>query len=58
MPLVGSPIKMSATPVRYGLPPPRLGEHTDEVLSDLLGYSAEQIAAAVGPAGKPDGDAT
>ena len=58
VPLVGSPIKMSATPIRYGLPPPRLGEHTDAVLSELLGYSAEQIAAAVGPVGKPDGDAT
>ncbi len=51
VPLVGSPIKMSVTPVRYGLPPPRLGEHTQAVLSELLGYSAEQIAAAVGPAG-------
>ena len=58
VPLVGSPIKMSATPIRYGLPPPRLGEHTDAVLSELLGYSAEQIAAAVGPAGKPADDAS
>ena len=55
---MGSPIKMSATPIRYGLPPPRLGEHTDAVLSELLGYSPEQIAAAVGPAGKPADDAS
>ncbi len=51
IPLVGSPIKFSATPIRYELPPPRLGEHTDSVLRELLGYTAEQIAAAVGPAG-------
>ena len=42
--LVGSPIKMSATPPQYDLPPPLLGQHTDEVLRDLLGYSAETIA--------------
>lgn len=29
---VASPIRMSRTPVRYDLPPPALGEHTDEVL--------------------------
>ena len=42
--LVGSPIKMSATPPQYDLPPPLLGQHTDEVLRDLLGHSAETIA--------------
>jgi crotonobetainyl-CoA:carnitine CoA-transferase CaiB-like acyl-CoA transferase len=34
--LVGSPLKFSATPVEYRLPPPRLGEHTEEVLKELL----------------------
>ncbi|RZJ02746.1 MAG: CoA transferase [Brevundimonas sp.] len=29
---VASPIRMSRTPVSYDLPPPALGEHTDEVL--------------------------
>ncbi|HYC68106.1 CoA transferase [Brevundimonas sp.] len=33
---VGSPIRMSATPVAYDLPPPALGEHTDEVLGALV----------------------
>lgn len=36
IPLIGSPLKLSATPVRYRRPPPRLGEHTDEVLQTLL----------------------
>ncbi|WP_345323906.1 CoA transferase [Candidatus Villigracilis proximus] len=35
LPLVGSPLKMSATPVTYRLPPPLMGEHTDEVLREL-----------------------
>jgi crotonobetainyl-CoA:carnitine CoA-transferase CaiB-like acyl-CoA transferase len=36
IPLIGSPLKLSATPFRYRRPPPRLGEHTDEVLQTLL----------------------
>lgn len=34
--LIGNPIKFSATPVDYHLPPPRCGEHSDEVLADWL----------------------
>jgi len=34
--LVGSPLRLSQTPVQYGLPPPLLGQHTDEVLTALL----------------------
>jgi crotonobetainyl-CoA:carnitine CoA-transferase CaiB-like acyl-CoA transferase len=34
--LVGSPLKFSDTPVEYRGPPPRLGEHTDEVLKELF----------------------
>ncbi|MEZ5602755.1 MAG: CaiB/BaiF CoA-transferase family protein [Burkholderiaceae bacterium] len=51
VPLVGSPLKMSATPPSYRLPPPRLGEHTGEVLRELLGYDAAAIAAARGDRG-------
>ena len=43
--LVASPIKMSRTPVRQDLPPPLLGQHTQDVLSDVLGYSAAQQQA-------------
>ena len=43
--LVASPIKMSRTPVRRDLPPPLLGQHTGDVLRDVLGYSAEQQSA-------------
>jgi crotonobetainyl-CoA:carnitine CoA-transferase CaiB-like acyl-CoA transferase len=35
LPLVGSPLKMSDTPVEYRLPPPLMGEHTEEVLRAL-----------------------
>jgi crotonobetainyl-CoA:carnitine CoA-transferase CaiB-like acyl-CoA transferase len=31
LPLIGSPLKFSETPVEYRLPPPMLGEHTDEI---------------------------
>jgi formyl-CoA transferase len=41
--LVGSPMRMSATPPRYDAPPPTLGQHTEQVLQDLLGYSEQQI---------------
>jgi formyl-CoA transferase len=34
--LVGSPLKFSETPVDYKLAPPRLGEHTDEVIMELF----------------------
>jgi formyl-CoA transferase len=40
MRLVGSPIRMSAAPVGVRLPPPRLGEHTDEVLAEARGLAA------------------
>ena len=45
LPLVASPIKLSHTPVRTDRPPPLLGEHTDEVLAEVLGYDAARIAA-------------
>ncbi len=43
--LVASPLKLEKTPVRTELPPPLLGQHTDEVLGRLLGYTPQRIAA-------------
>ncbi len=34
--LIGNPIKFSETPVRYHRAPPTLGQHTDEVLAEML----------------------
>jgi len=41
--LVASPMKLSETPVRRELPPPLLGQHTDEVLAGVLGWDAARI---------------
>ncbi|WP_229518471.1 CaiB/BaiF CoA-transferase family protein [Massilia sp. PAMC28688] len=43
--LVRSPMKLSVTPAQAELPPPMLGQHTDEVLRDVLGRSGDEIAA-------------
>ena len=40
---VGCPIKMSDSPVEVTRSP-LLGEHTDEILTEVLGYSAEEAA--------------
>ena len=39
----GYPYKFSATPAEARRPPPLLGEHTDEVLVELLEYSPEEV---------------
>jgi formyl-CoA transferase len=43
VPLVASPIKMSVTPPQFTQAPPMLGEHTDSVLMERVGLTAEQI---------------
>ncbi len=43
VPLVASPLRLSATPVEYQRPPPALGEHTAAVLGELLGKNAESL---------------
>ena len=43
--LVGSPIGLSRTPVSYRRAPPTLGQHTDEVLAEMLSLSESERAA-------------
>jgi len=46
--LIASPIKMSKTGPDYRHAPPMLGQHTEEVLSELLDMSAEDVAGLRG----------
>lgn len=61
--LVGNPIKIEGQPGLAERRIPRLGQHTDEILGDLLGFEAERIGAlaasgALGPRPAPAGDPT
>jgi CoA:oxalate CoA-transferase len=43
--LPNSPLRYEGSQMRTLSPPPKLGEHTDKVLSDMLGLSADELAA-------------
>ncbi|MGH8252690.1 MAG: CaiB/BaiF CoA transferase family protein [Steroidobacteraceae bacterium] len=45
VPGIASPLRLSAAPVEYRLPPPALGAHTREVLRAVLSLSEVQIDA-------------
>ncbi len=45
VPGIASPLRLAGTPVAYTQAPPALGEHTDKVLSEILGKSADEIAS-------------
>jgi len=52
--MVGAPVRLSETPGSVRTPAPMLGEHTDEVLRDLLGLGLAEVdalraAGAIGP---------
>ena len=42
--MAGLPVKFSATPASVRLPPPLLGEHSEQVLASWLGMSSEVVA--------------
>ena len=42
--MAGIPVKFSATPASVRLPPPLLGQHTEEVLASWLGIGDKEIA--------------
>ena len=42
--MTGPPVRMSETPGAVRTPAPLLGQHTDEVLREKLGMTAEEIA--------------
>jgi len=46
--LVASPMKFSETPIKHEMPPPALGQHTDEILSQLLKKSSDEITELKG----------
>ena len=45
VPLVASPMRFSATPIKHEMPPPALGQHTDEILAQVLSKTEAEIAS-------------
>jgi formyl-CoA transferase len=41
--MVASPLKIPTSPALIRLPPPLLGEHTEQILDEILGYNEVQI---------------
>lgn len=44
IPVPGNPLKLERTPPRVVTPHPDLGQHTEEILRDVLGLSASEIS--------------
>ena len=42
--VIANPMRLSATPPDYRIAPPRLGEHTEQVLRDRLGTGRDEVA--------------
>lgn len=54
---IANPIHFSATPLNYRLPPPLLGEHTEQILKSL-GYSEEEVVRVAESQTSPHSAAT
>lgn len=42
--IIGAPVRLSKTPTNPKAPAPEFGEHTELILTELLGYSWEDVA--------------
>jgi crotonobetainyl-CoA:carnitine CoA-transferase CaiB-like acyl-CoA transferase len=40
----GSPLELSKTPAKIKVEAPELGQHTEEILTETLGYTWEEVA--------------
>ncbi|WP_041708997.1 CaiB/BaiF CoA transferase family protein [Advenella kashmirensis] len=47
-PMTASPMRFSDTPIQYRNAPPMLGQHSEDILREELGWGDEQIAALLG----------
>ncbi|MCL4265856.1 MAG: CoA transferase [Anaerolineae bacterium] len=45
VPLIASPLRIPTAPTTVRYPPPLLGEHTEEILQNMLGYDATAVTA-------------
>jgi len=43
VPLVANPIRFRTHPIEYNHPPPLLGQHTEQVLGEVLGMDEADI---------------
>jgi crotonobetainyl-CoA:carnitine CoA-transferase CaiB-like acyl-CoA transferase len=41
--MLASPLKIPTQPTTMRMPPPTLGEHSGEILAEVLGYDAARI---------------